>query len=363
MGKKKEKTSSTSTGTATTTPNVPSWIQGPAQGIYSGIGSMVNQTPTTFGPSQLQSRAYQGAGGLGLNSAISDAMSGTRGLMDYSPNSVQAQQLSNTDLSGYMNPYTNDVINAAQADFANANDLGLNSLRSMTPNGAYGGSRQAVSAGQLVGDNTRNFANTVAQLRQGNYQNAQQAAQFDIGNRFNADQFNVNSGLQGAQFRGNMASQLGQQGLAQDANSRANVATQSALGDQQRDITMQNDPQQAQLRYYSQLAQILGIDPGQFIGQTINSSGQQSGTSTTSDPWGTIAALAQAAGTAYSSDRRLKRNIVPLNDTINGTPLYEFEYLWDEPGDKTIGVMADEAPAHAVIMHPSGYAMVDYGAL
>jgi hypothetical protein len=299
MGKKKEKTSSTSTGTATTTPNVPSWIQGPAQSFYQGVGGLMGQTPSTFGPSSLQSQAYQGASGLGLNSALSQAMSGTQGLMDYTPDSVQAGQLSDTDLSSYMNPYTNEVIGAAQNDFSNANALGLNSLSSMTPNGAFGGSRQAVSAGQLVGDNTRNFANTVAQLRQGNYANAQQAAQFDIGNRFNADQFNVNSGLQGAQFRGNMASQLGAQGLAQDGNSRANIATQSALGDQQRDITMQNDPQQAQMRHYAQLAQLLGIDPSQFIGQTINSSGTGTGTTTTSDPWGTLGTILQAGATAY----------------------------------------------------------------
>tara|TARA_R110000868_G_scaffold18728_3_gene81788 strand:- start:3764 stop:4873 length:1110 start_codon:yes stop_codon:yes gene_type:complete len=366
FGKKTEKTKSSSTGTATTTPNAPSWLQGPAQSIYGQIGGLAGQTPNTFGASNLQNQAFSGASGLGLNSALSQAMSGTQGLMDYSPNSVQAGQLSNTDLSSYMNPYTNEVIGAAQNDFSNANDLGLNSLRSMTPNGAYGGSRQAVSAGQLVVDNTRNFANTVAQLRQGNFQNAQNMAQFDIGNRFSQDQFNSNAGMQGAQFRGNMASQLGQQGLAQDGNSRANIATQSALGDQQRDITMQNDPQRAQLAWLQQLMQTSGIDPSQFIGQTINSSGQQSGTSTSSDPWGTLAAIIGAAGTAMGpkpSDRRLKRNIVPLDADINGTPLYEFEYLWDEPGVKTIGVMAQEAPPHAVVVMDNGYLAVDYGAL
>jgi hypothetical protein len=299
MGKKKEKTSSTSTGTATTTPNVPGWIQGPAQNLYGQVGGLMGQTPSTIGPSNLQNQAYSGASGLGLNSALSDAMSGTRGLMDYSPDSVQAGQLSNTDLSSYMNPFTNEVINAAQNDFTNANDLGLNSLRSMTPNGAYGGSRQAVSAGQLVGDNTRNFANTVAQLRQGNYQNAQQAAQFDIGNRFSADQFNSNAGLQGAQFRGNMASQLGQQGLAQDGNSRANIATQSALGDQQRAIAQENDPQNAQIRQLQQLAQILGISPDMFIGQQIDSSGRSTGQSSSSNPWGALGTLLGGGGTLW----------------------------------------------------------------
>lgn len=63
------------------------------------------------------------------------------------------------------------------------------------------------------------------------------------------------------------------------------------------------------------------------------------------------------------SDRRLKREIEPLGSNINGTPLYRFAYIWDAPGLKRIGVMADEAPAHAVHTHASGFAVVDYGAL
>jgi hypothetical protein len=359
---KKTKPSSTSSGTATMTPTVPDWIKGPAQSIYGQLGGLASQTANTFGPSQLQSQAYQGASGLGLNSALSQAMSGTQGLMDYSPDSVQAGQLLNTDLSGYMNPFTNEVIGAAQNDFSNANDLGINSLRAIS-NGAYGGSRQAVAAGQLVGDNTRSFANTVAQLRQGNFQNAQNMARYDIDNRFAGDQFNANMGLQGAQFRGNMANQLGQQGAMQDGNSRANLALQAGLGGEQRDIEMQNDPQRAQLAWLQQLLQTSGINPSMFVGADSTSTGQQSGTQSTTDLAGFLSSLASAAGTAYASDRRLKRNIVPLNDDINGTPLYEFEYLWDAPGDKTVGVMAQEAPPHAVVVMDNGFLAVRYDML
>lgn len=63
------------------------------------------------------------------------------------------------------------------------------------------------------------------------------------------------------------------------------------------------------------------------------------------------------------SDRRLKREIEPLNADINGTPLYRYAYVWDEPGVHRIGVMADEAPARAVGLHASGYLLVDYAAL
>lgn len=74
-----------------------------------------------------------------------------------------------------------------------------------------------------------------------------------------------------------------------------------------------------------------------------------------------------AASTAASlfsifSDRRLKRDIRHIGEH-NGIPWYAYRYFWDAPGTVRYGVMADEAPPHAVSMHPSGYLMVNYGAL
>lgn len=78
---------------------------------------------------------------------------------------------------------------------------------------------------------------------------------------------------------------------------------------------------------------------------------------------GLLGALAQlgAAGIT-ASDRRLKREIVRAG-TFKGLPAYRFAYLWDEPGTVRFGVMADEAPAHAVHVMANGYLAVDYGAL
>jgi hypothetical protein len=69
-----------------------------------------------------------------------------------------------------------------------------------------------------------------------------------------------------------------------------------------------------------------------------------------------MSGVGSAAGMMAMSDRRLKRNIRRIGER-NGTPWYEFDYVW---GEKGIGVMADEAPAAAVHIHPSGYLMVDY---
>lgn len=76
-----------------------------------------------------------------------------------------------------------------------------------------------------------------------------------------------------------------------------------------------------------------------------------------------LGALANLGGAAITySDRRLKRDVARAG-TRYGLPWYRFAYLWDAPGVTREGVMADEAPAHAVSYDADGYALVDYGAL
>ena len=72
-----------------------------------------------------------------------------------------------------------------------------------------------------------------------------------------------------------------------------------------------------------------------------------------------MTSLGAAAITAFS-DRRLKTNITRIGTHPLGIGWYEFDYLW---GEHAQGVMADELQPvmpEAVVMHPSGYAMVNY---
>jgi len=74
--------------------------------------------------------------------------------------------------------------------------------------------------------------------------------------------------------------------------------------------------------------------------------------------------LAQLGGAAITkfSDRRLKTNIRKLWTKTNGLGVYAFNYLWSAVQE--IGYMADEVVKlfpEAVVPHPSGYVMVDYG--
>jgi len=69
-----------------------------------------------------------------------------------------------------------------------------------------------------------------------------------------------------------------------------------------------------------------------------------------------------ATGLMAMSDRRLKSNIVRLGEHPLGIGWYEYDIF----GQRTQGVMADEVKQvrpDAVVRHPSGYDMVDYGRL
>ena len=68
------------------------------------------------------------------------------------------------------------------------------------------------------------------------------------------------------------------------------------------------------------------------------------------------------AGNFFKSDIRLKSNIVRIGDHPLGIGVYEY----DIDGHRDWGVMAQEVlevKPEAVLQHPDGYLMVNYGAL
>lgn len=76
-----------------------------------------------------------------------------------------------------------------------------------------------------------------------------------------------------------------------------------------------------------------------------------------------LGAAALSNPAIYASDRRLKRNIERIGTHWLGIGLYAWNYLW---GERAVGVMADEVfhvKPEAVLTHPSGFLMVDYGLL
>lgn len=284
MSKKKTKSSATSNSTGTVTPNAPAWIQGPAQDYFSQVGSLLNGAgPQAVGATPNQQRGFNLASGLGVNAGVNDAMGATRNLINFQPGTVTAQRLADTDLTAYLNPYTSEVIDRAMGDLERGRQGAITANQgAATQAGAYGGSRHGVVDSLTNREFFDSAGNLSAGLRQANFGNAQTMALADIQNLLTTDTGNADRALQGAGFRLGAANQLGSQALAQDENTRANMGASLAAGSVERDIAMQNDPVQQRIAYLAQLAQLLGIDPNDFIGQTMTQSGTQSGTSSTS---------------------------------------------------------------------------------
>ena len=135
----------------------------------------------------------------------------------------QPQQLSQTNLQPYMNPYTQNVIDASLGDIERQRQMAIGQTgAAATQAGAFGGSRLGVAEAQTNEAAMRQAGQLGSQLRQQGFQNAQGAAQFDIGNQMAGQQFGLNAanqlaGLAGQGFGMGQAinQQQAQQGLLQ----------------------------------------------------------------------------------------------------------------------------------------------------
>lgn len=140
---------------------------------------------------------------------------------------VTAGQIASTDLSKYMNPYNQNVIDTTNADIARSQAIaGAGADSQATASGAFGGSRSAVLRNLSDDSYIRAQAATDAQLRQQGYTNAQQAAGQDIGTKLQADQGNQQAGLTIGQA--NQAAQNTAAGTNAAAQNTASLANQQA---------------------------------------------------------------------------------------------------------------------------------------
>lgn len=186
-----------------TSVSLPGWMSNDLQTLSSrAMGMVDNPYPTWTGPSY-----------IGLTDAQQGAMGATADIAGYQPQQVTAGTLPQVDLSQYMNPYTQDVINAANADIDRATAQAQQQASGRAAQaGAFGGDRAAIEQAELAGQGIRTKANTSAQLYSQGYTQAQQAAQQDLARQLQASTTNAGLGLQGAQLGLGAAQQLFGQG-------------------------------------------------------------------------------------------------------------------------------------------------------
>jgi hypothetical protein len=207
-----------------------------ANGLLAGYQPYSGELTAGFNPTQMTyfDQATNAANSRVGADAINSATQGTQALAGYNPYQVSAQTLANTDLSPYMNPYTQDVINTSLANINHdqaVSNQGINSQA--TQQGAFGGDRSAVANALNDESYIRNKMSTIAGLNSSNFNQAQQAAGYDIGNNLQGQLANQQAGLAGAQFRLGANNQLAQLGNQQQQNLFNSLGLLASVGNQQ----------------------------------------------------------------------------------------------------------------------------------
>lgn len=335
MSKSKSKSTQTQTTnqTATTTPNVPGFIQQPSQDYYGRVGALLNSgQPLTAGASDLQNRAFGAAAGLSggagkgyadgreVNGGSGDGYTspsangfdlaqmlgmraGTAGAnlagpaQGYDAAGASARTFNQADLAPILNTYLGGVVDTSLADYdQNAAVDRARMASAAANNGGARNSNNAIRDAVYAGESGRGRAATDANLRYGAYDRASQIlgqdsdrlAGVSVANagfandaaRFGAGAANDRSMFNASQQDNALSRALQAAGLlsgnasAQGQDTRANIGLQADLGAQQRDIA--NSQTEASSLAY--LYQLLGINPGQLIGNT--STGTATGTTT-----------------------------------------------------------------------------------
>lgn len=216
------------------------------------------------------------AGGLSALTPelVQQALAATRGL---------ATTLPETDLSGYMSPYTQAVLDPAIRaieERAAKERLALGQQSART--GSFGGSRQAIAESELSRGTQRNIAETTATERAKAYNQALDQFRKDQANipaLYSAMQGQLGTGLQQTQGAfGSMVNPLLQTGGLQQAREQANLDVLRQQYEEERDFP---------LRGITALRQTLGISP-QILGLGTSKQGTQPGDNPISSIYGAI---------------------------------------------------------------------------
>lgn len=309
---------------AAPTPNIFTAAQ---QGIYgagAGTAAEMGYRPMAVGSQNIAGTSYQAPTVAGVSPVTAQ--------------NVQAGQLATTNLSPYMNPYTQQVILANEADILRGAQIGLNELGAQAQAArAFGGSRQAIAQSEMGRNVLQQLAQSSAGLRQAGFQQAQQAAQQDIAGAMQAQLANQAAGLQAQTTTGQQAlqAQLANQAALQQAGQfGASQAQSAALANQQAALQAALANQQAglagsqqRLGAAAQLGNIanLGFGMGQTIQQNLTQQGalQQ----------GLQQALIDAAKAQYAGYTTAPQaSIGYVSQALGATPVPQSQTTSKQPG-------------------------------
>ena len=166
----------------------PTYAQPAGQNVYAQAAGAYNQALQGTAAAGMSGAAPQQAQAYGYNPTMAGYTGYNAAMMG------QAPQIAGTNLSAYMNPYTQNVINRSMSDIGTAQQLAMGQLGSQaTAAKAFGGSRHGIAEGATNAGFIKQMADTSAGLNQQNFQNAQGMAQSDISTQMAQMQANQNA--------------------------------------------------------------------------------------------------------------------------------------------------------------------------
>ena len=270
------------------------------------------------------------------------------------------------DLSDSLsNPYANLGVatSAAEIQIEEADIALANTLDVLQATGASAGGATALAQAA-----SRSKKDVSANIEQQEAQNEKLAAQGEAQlqsqkmaekQRIQGIQISEGGRMQNAQAQG-AAFMFG----AQENRDMITLDRMSGQEDQARqDIASANAAQQAAIG-----SMISGVSSA-VGGKLSSGSGEDEDTSEGSGSSGGSGESGSSGGGGSGhmsgpSDRRLKENINSIGKSPSGLNIYSFEYINKSFGEGTYsGVMSDEIPTEAVMVHDDGFDRVDYSKL
>jgi len=342
-------------GSQTTTQKteLPQWVQDAGQ---KNLNAAYQVSANMMGPYSGQRVASMTPGAMDTINALQNNVGstnpgfayaqGTAGnLTNYQPGQVNAGALANTDLSSYMNPYTQNVINSGLQSLDLQRQQALNQVGDQAlKTGAFGGSRHGISEGVTNAGAAMQAGTLASNLMNQNFLQAQGAAQNDLNRNFQGQLANQQAGLQGAGLNLSAANALGallshgQNAFLQGTG--AAMAGQGAIqnqNQQQLDAERQQyaEQQQFPLQQLQIPLQALGMTP---YGSTSTSSVPTSGSSWLSGLGTLLGGIGSIAPYMSFSDENEKTNIQELGKhPVTGLPMYAYDYKADVAAAKKSG--------------------------
>jgi len=356
------------TGRSTSTYTANPAVSGAATSNLNFVQGLQDKGFQGYGGQQVANFAPQQQSSFNMTDATANNGTGAKagGLIDaYStagPQSVSAPTIQSA-MSPYMNEY---VMRALAPQLQQADQSWANARKATdataTGSGAFGDARTGFEQAN------NNFLHNVS--REGMIGSAYNSA-FNTAIGAGAQDVSNNMAAQGqnANFMEQYLSRAlgGSQALQGLQNQQLGVAgAQNQMGQQQ---TAQSQANLTAMYNQWLMAQQYPFQTAQLMNSTIGAGGTALGGTTTKieeKPNNSgLSALGSLAGSAFAfSDRRLKTDIDVVGSLMDETPVYSYRYIDDPEEVRRIGLMAqdvEEETPEAVIEHPSGFKMVDYG--